>query len=146
MSKWKRAAHARYQLGYHFAWSPKYRKGILGGKARKELLAEVLRGIGERYGFEVSTIGIADDHLHLFIEAAPRFAPAELVKVIKSISARELFRAFPELRRQLWGGELWEDGYAVRAVSDQVTEAIVRRYIEAHHIEEGHEPRQLQLF
>ena len=146
MSKWKRAAQARYQLGYHFAWSPKYRKGILGEKARKEILAEVLRGIGERYGFEVSTIGIADDHLHLFIEAAPRFAPAELVNVIKSISARELFRAFPELRRQLWGGELWEDGYAVRAVSDQVTEAVVRRYVEDHHCEEGHEPRQLQLF
>ena len=146
MKEWKRAAHARYQLGYHFAWCPKYRRGILGGKARKEFLSEVLRGIGERYGFEVARIGIADDHLHLFIEAAPRFAPAELVKIIKSISARELFRAFPELRRQLWGGELWEDGYAVRAVSDQVTEAVVRRYVEDHHREEGHGPRQLQLF
>ena len=117
-----------------------------GGKARKETLAEVLRGIGERYGFEVGSIGIADDHVHLFIEAAPRFSPAELMKIIKSISGRELFGAFPELRRQLWGGELWEDGYAVRAVSDQVTEAIARRYIGAHHREEGHEARQLQLF
>ena len=61
-------------------------------------------------------------------EERRRFAPAELMKVTKSISARELFGAFPELRRQLRGAELWEDGYAVRAVSDQVTEAIVRRY------------------
>lgn len=141
-----RAAHARYQLSYHFAWSPKYRKGILGGKARKEFLAEVLRGIGQRYEFEVTRIGIADDHLHLFIEAAPRFAPAELARIIKSISGREFFRAFPEVKKQLWGGELWEDGYAVRAVSDQVTEAVIKRYIEEHHREEGHGPQQLQLF
>lgn len=146
MSKWKSAAHARYQLGYHVVWTPKYRKKILEGKARKEYLNEVLRGIGERYGFEFVKIGIADDHLHMFIEAAPKFSVARLVQIIKSISAREFFRAFPEVKRQLWGGELWEDGYCVRAVSEEVTQAVIERYIEAHHREEGHGPRQLKLF
>ena len=146
MSRWKSAAHARYQLGYHVVWSPKYRKQILEGKARKEFLNEVLRGIGERYGFAFVKIGIADDHVHLFIEAAPKFSPAQLVQITKSITAREFFCAFPEVKRQLWGGELWEDGYCVRAVSEEVTQVVIERYIESHHKEEGHEPRQLKLF
>ena len=59
----------------------------------------------------------------------PRYAPARIVQILKSISARELFTRFPRLRRRLWGGQLWEDGYFVRSVGDAVTAEIIRRYI-----------------
>jgi putative transposase len=70
-----------------------------------------------------------EDHVHLFLSAPPRYAPARIVQILKSISARELFARFPRLRRQLWGGQLWEDGYFVRSVGDAVTAEIIRRYI-----------------
>jgi len=53
-----------------------------------------------------------------------------VVQIIKSISAREVFKKFPELRKQLWAGELWNDGYFVRGVGDKVTADIIRKYIE----------------
>jgi len=62
--------------------------------------------------------------------APPRYAPARVMQIMKSICARELFARFPWLRRKLWGGELWGDGYFVRSVGDQVTADVIRRYIE----------------
>jgi putative transposase len=49
---------------------------------------------------------------------------------MKSISAREVFKKFPDLREQLWAGELWNDGYFIRSVGDKVTTDIIRKYIE----------------
>jgi putative transposase len=59
------------------------------------------------------------------------------VQILKSISARELFRQFPHLRRKLWGGQLWSDGYFVRAVGDEVTGDVIRRYIKYHQHDQG---------
>lgn len=70
-----------------------------------------------------------EDHVHLFLSAPPRYSPARVVQILKSIAARELFRRFPQLRRNLWGGQLWEDGYFVRSVGDEVTAEVIRRYI-----------------
>jgi REP element-mobilizing transposase RayT len=72
---------------------------------------------------------VMEDHVHLCLSAPPRYAPARVVQILKSISARELFARFPRLRRRLWGGQLWEDGYFVRSVGDAVTAEIIRRYI-----------------
>ena len=72
---------------------------------------------------------VREDQVQLFLSAPPRYAPARVVQILKSISARELFARFPRLRRSLWGGQLWEDGYFVRSVGAAVTADIIRRYI-----------------
>jgi len=56
-----------------------------------------------------------------------------VVQILKSVSARELFSRHPELREELWGGELWSDGYFVRSVGDEVTADVIRRYIKLQH-------------
>ena len=73
---------------------------------------------------------VLEDHVHVFLEAPPRYSLAQVVQTMKSISAREAFKQFPKLRKQLWAGELWSDGYFVRSVGDKVTTDIIRRYIE----------------
>ena len=78
-----------------------------------------------------------EDHVHIFLEAPPRLSPSRIVQILKSISARELFRQFPWLRKQLWGGKLWSRGYFVRAVGDEVTADVIRRYIEYHEHQQG---------
>ena len=94
-----------------------------------EYAKEVLRNAAEAYGMWVDTLDVREDHVHIFPEAPPRYSPARVVQILKSISAREIFRRFPWLRSKLWGGELWEDGYFVRSVGDEVTSEIIRRYI-----------------
>ena len=64
--------------------------------------------------------------------------------MIKSISAKEVFKKFPELRKQLWAGEFWNDGYFVRSVGDEVTADIIRRYIEYQNHED--DSNQLSMF
>ena len=132
MSPVKRAKHAVYDLKYHFVWIPKYRKLILKGPVAQSL-REIFYGIAARYGMEIDTLEVMPDHVHLFLSAPPKYSPSRVVQIIKSISARELFRCHPELRKQLWGGELWSDGYFVRSVGDEVTAAVIRRYIKLQH-------------
>jgi len=68
--------------------------------------------------------------VHVFISAPPRYSPSDLVQILKSISAREIFKKFPRMKRQMWSGKIWSDGYFVRSVGDLVTAEIIRKYIE----------------
>ena len=76
---------------------------------------------------------VREDHVHLFLVVPPRYAPSEVVNILKSISAKMLFKEFSAIKKQLWGGKLWNDGYFVRSVGDQVTVEVIRRYIKHQH-------------
>ena len=128
MSPIKRTSHAVYDLKYHMVWGPKYRKMILKGDLAKGI-REGFAEIAERYEFEIDTMEVKEDHVHLFLSAPPRYSPAEIVQMIKSISAKMVFKQFPEVKKQLWGREFWSDGYFVRSVGDKVTSEVIRRYI-----------------
>jgi putative transposase len=125
----RRAKHAVYDLKYHLVWAPKYRRHIF----REEIaifVKEIFGRISEEYDFQIEVMEVMEDHVHVFLEASPRYSPAEIVQIMKSISAREVFKKFPKLREQLWAHELWNDGYFVRSVGDKVTSDIIRKYIE----------------
>jgi len=70
------------------------------------------------------------NHVHVFVGAAPRYAPSRVMQVLKSVSARMLFERFPELRKTLCGAEFWSDGGYVGTVGDGVTADIIRAYVE----------------
>ena len=132
MSFVKRAKHAVYDLKYHFVWIPKYRKLVLKGPVA-ESLKTIFYGIAERYELEIDTLEVMSDHVHMFLIVPPKCSPSHVVQILKSVSARELFSRHPELREELWGGELWSDGYFVRSVGDEVTADVIRRYIKLQH-------------
>ena len=136
----RRTKHAVYDLKYHLVWIPKYRKDILSGEVSR-YLKEVFQQISEEYEFRIDTMEVMEDHVHMFVEVPPRYSPAQAVQIFKSVSAREVFKKFPKLRKQLWAGELWSDGYFVRSVGDKVTADIIRKYIEY----QTHEENSLQL-
>jgi len=92
-------------------------------------LKEIFVEISEEYGFQIVEQEVKEDHVHVFVSAPPKYSASKLVNILKSISAREIFAEFPELRRKCWSGELWSDGYFVRAVGDKVTSEIIERYI-----------------
>jgi putative transposase len=136
----KRTKHAVYDLKYHLVWIPKYRKRIMGSEI-SEYLKDIFRQIAEEYEFSIDTMEVVEDHVHIFVEVPPRYAPSQVVQIFKSVSAREVFRKFPELKKQLWAGEFWSDGYFVRSVGDKVTADIIRKYIEY----QTHENNSMQL-
>jgi len=136
----RRTKHAVYDLKYHLVWIPKYRKNILG-KEVSEYLKAIFSKIAEEYEFRIDTMEVMEDHVHIFVEVPPRYSPARVVQIMKSISAREAFGKFPDLKKQLWAGELWSDGYFVRSVGDKVTAGIIRKYIEY----QAHEDNSIQI-
>ena len=121
-------SHAVYELKYHIVWAPKYRRGILD-ELVATALKRIFKGTAERYGFEIVEQEVMPDHVHLFVSASPRWSPAELVKVLKSVSWVRLMKERPEMREVTWGGPLWSSGYFVRATGDMVSASVIRRYI-----------------
>jgi putative transposase len=122
--------HSAYVINYHLVWIPRYRKKVLVGdvEARlKELLAE----IAKQYGFEILAVEVMPDHVHLFVSAPAKFAPAEIVRLFKGITSRRLKKEFESLRRQYWGknATLWVEGYYVGTVG-HVSAETIKRYIE----------------
>ena len=87
------------------------------------------QGIAERYGCAIVEQKVMPDHVRVFVSAPPRWSPAELAYVLKSVSAKQLFKECPRLREAMWGGDLWGIGYFVRATGDAVTAAVIQRYI-----------------
>ena len=106
----------------------------------KELFGE----IAAHHGIEIDAMEVAEDHVHLFVSFPPRYSISKVVGLLKSISASVLFREFPGIGDQLWGGEFWEDGYFARTVGDEVTTEMITRYIRFHE-ERKKQPEQLQL-
>jgi len=140
----RRTSHAVYDTRYHLVWTPKYRKWILRGDLR-EYVRDIFCRIAEEFGLEIEELELADDHVHVFLSFPPRYSIAKVVGILKSVSAREIFHHHPEVKRELWGGEFWKDGYFARTVGDKVTAEVIQQYIR-HHRHEETGSSQLELF
>ena len=141
----RRTKHAVYELKYHLVWVPKYRARILGGEI-SQYLKEVFEQIAEEYEFHIDTIEVMEDHVHVFIEAPPTYSPSRVVQILKSISAREVFKKFPKVRKAMWSGKIWNEGYFVRSVGDKVTKEVIRKYIRYQTQEKEKQSRMFEKF
>lgn len=139
----RRTKHAVYELKYHLVWVPKYRAQVLGVKER-QYLKKLFEEIAEEYEFHIDTMEVMEDHIHVFIEAPPSYAPARVVQIMKSISAKQLYKKYPEIRKKMWSGAIWGEGYFVRSVGDVVTSDVIRRYIKYQQDED--KPSQSKMF
>ena len=140
----RRTSHAIYDTCYHLVWCPKYRKKIFEREDIRERAVQVIGRICEEYDFEIVDIQVETEHVHILVSFPPKRSIGEAVRIIKSISARTLFREFPSLKGRLWAGELWEDGYFARTVGDRMTRDVIEKYIE-HHRDLKQGPAQLNF-
>ena len=127
--KLKHANHCVYKIRYHMVFCMKYRKKLLNIDILN-FLKNICSEIGERYCFEFDAIGCDGDHVHLFVGSEPKYSPSRVMQIIKSITARKIFKEFPEIRKQLWGGELWSDGGYIGTVGDGTTSDVIKNYVE----------------
>ena len=136
----KKGFHCAYDIHYHIVLPVKYRKALLQVEV-VEKIKEISEEIQERYEIEMEQIGCDEDHIHILCGAHPKYSIGEIVQRYKSITARELFRTFPELKEELWGGEFWSDGYYVATVSNRGDWNTVERYVR----NQGKKPAEVQL-
>ena len=123
-------AHSRHSIKYHLIWIPKYRREVLVGEIPKRL-KQILEEIAKAYELKIIAQEIMPDHVHVLVEASPKYSPSKIVQIFKSISSKMLREEFlPQLKKLIWKeGVLWARGYYVASVSDGATTEMVREYI-----------------
>ena len=121
--------HNAYQIHYHFVTPVKYRLSIFGRPDREQTLVTICSEIEERYDWIFEQVGIDTNHVHWLVSAAPKYSPSVIIQAIKSITAKELFRRHPDLREELWHGEIWTDGFFIATVGEGGNRDVIRQYV-----------------
>lgn len=140
----KKGYHCAWQIHYHIVFPVKYRRGLLDPEIT-EIIKETAKDIEDRYAIEMEAVGCDNNHIHLLCGAHPKIAPGRIVQIFKSITAREVFRRKPSVKKELWGGEFWTDGYYVATVGERANWDVVEKYVK----KQGHPKdslKQLKLF
>ena len=125
----KKAAHSAYDIHYHLVIVMKYRRKILVKQDYIDYLCYLVNEIAARYEFEIEELGSDGDHIHILVSSPPRYSPSRVMNIIKSITGRMMFKKFPEIKDQLWGGELWSDGGFVGTIGQAAGLEHMKKYI-----------------
>jgi putative transposase len=139
-----RTHHNVYDTHYHIVFPVKYRKSLLTNDIPLAIKA-IAEEIAFRYDIDFEKIGTDGNHIHILASFPPKHSGSDVVRIFKSITARELFKRFPLLKKELWGGQFWSDGFYIATVSERGNWKTVERYVENQGKTMG-EPHQLRLF
>lgn len=132
----------------HIVCPAKYRRAVFTPPVDQKL-KEVCLEISKRYEITFLEIATDRDHVHFLVQSVPMLSAKRIVQIIKSITARAILRACPEVKKQLWGGEFWTDGYFVSTVGKHGNESVIKKYIQNQGAESQYEQlhkEQLNLF
>jgi len=124
----KKGYHCAWQIHYHIVFPVKYRKVLLDEEVIK-IIRETAKGIEERYEIEIEAMGMDGDHIHLLCSGHPKWSIGRIVQIFKSITAREIFRRKASIKKELWGGEFWSDGYYAATVGERGNWTVVEKYV-----------------
>ena len=113
---------------YHIVCPAKYRRAVFTEEIDK-VLKDVCIEIAKRYEIIFLEIGTDNDHVHFLVQSVPMYSPKKIVQIIKSITAREIFKRIPSVKKQLWGGEFWSNGYFVSTVGKHGDEDMIGKYV-----------------
>ena len=148
-SEYIHKSHNVSVLLYHFVCPAKYRRVVFNKKV-DESLKNICLEISKRYDIFFLEIGVDKDHVHFLIQSVPTKSPTQIITTVKSLTAREILKKHPEVKKQLWGGEFWTDGYFVNTVSKFGDESSISQYVRDQGLEKEytvlHKESQLSLF
>jgi putative transposase len=148
MSEYIHKSHNVTVLLYHLVFPAKYRRAVFDAEV-DTVLKEVCLDIEKRYQVKFIEIGTDKDHVHFLVQSIPTYSATKIVTLIKSITAREIFRRCPQVKKKLWGGEFWTDGYFASTVGKHGDEHMIGKYVKNQGnatYQKLYEDRQLALF
>jgi REP element-mobilizing transposase RayT len=128
MSEYIHKSHNVTVLLYHFVFPAKYRKAVFDEQV-DTALKEVCLEISERYQVKFLEIGTDKDHVHFLVQSVPSYSVSKVVRLVKSLTVREIFKRCPQAKKQLWGGEFWTDGYFASTVGKHGNEEVIGQYV-----------------
>lgn len=148
MSEYIHKSHNVTVLLYHLVFPAKYRRVVFDDAVDEEL-RDICLDIENRYEIKFLEIGTDKNHVHFLVQSVPRYGVTKLVTIIKSITAREVFKRCPLVKKKLWGGEFWSDGYFASTVGRHGSENTVQRYVQNQGLKDYevlHSDNQLEFF
>lgn len=128
MSEYIHKSHNVSVLLYHFVWPAKYRRVVFSDEV-DHTLKNICVEISKRYEMHFVEIGTDKDHEHFLVQSVPKYSPTKIATIIKSITAKEVFKRHPDVKKILWGGEFWSDGYFVGSVGQHGNEKSIQAYV-----------------
>jgi len=131
--------HCAYDIHYHLVFPVKYRKALLSPEV-VSTMRDTMKGIEERYDLTIEQFGDDKNHIHLLMSFHPKYSVGQVVRLFKSVTAKQVFTLHPGLNKDLWGGEFWFDGYHVATVGTGGNWAVVEKYVR----NQGTNPKDLQ--
>ena len=143
MSELIRKKHNVSVLLYHLVCPTKYWVAVITPDV-DEKLKGICQEISLRYEIEFLEIGTDSDQVHFLVQSVPTYSPTKIVRTIKSMTAKEIFRQMPEVKKQLWGGEFWSDGYYLSTVGAHNSEEAMKEDVKNQG--EDNQSTQLALF
>ena len=147
MSQYIHKSHNVTVLIYHLVFPAKYRRSVIDAHV-DEVLRSVCLEIEKKYQIKFLEIGMDRDHVHFLVQSVPTYSVTKIVTMIKSLTAREVFKNCPQVKKQLWGGEFWSDGYFASTVGKHGDENMIRNYVKKQGQEYSklYENYQLSIF
>ena len=132
---------------YHLVFPAKYRR-VVFDEGVDQVLRQVCLEIADRYQVRFLEIGVDQDHAHFLVQSVPTYSVTKVVTLIKSLTGREVLKRCPQVKRKLWGGEFWTDGYFASTVGKHGDEAMIGRYVkdQGKTYQKLHSDYQIALF
>ena len=141
--------HNKSFLLYHLVFPAKYRRAVFDDIIDKKI-KDICLEIEKRYEIKFIEIGTDKDHIHFLVQSVPTYNVTKIIRTIKSITARRIFKLCPQVKKQLWGGEFWSDGYFASTVGKHGDEEMIAKYVKNQGKQQTYqkiyEDRQLTLF
>jgi putative transposase len=133
---------------YHFVWIPKYRHKVFCEPYREALIG-IIEKAGYDYNMDIVELEIPEDYIHMVVHGVPNISTSDVMQAIKSISAREFFRLYPNIKkRYFWGGKLWTQSCFVETI-ENANKDVIRAYVRdqlTDYEKKEDKSRQLGLF
>ena len=147
MSGYLHKSHNVTVLMYHLVFPAKYRRVVFDEDV-DQVLKLVCLEIERRYEVKFLEIGTDKDHVHFLVQSVPTYSVTRIVTLLKSLTAREIFKRCPQVKKKLWGGEFWSDGYFASTVGKHGDENMIAKYVknQGNEYSKLHEDRQTGLF
>src|SRR5687768_8763972 len=150
MSEYIHKSHNVSVLIYHLVCPAKYRRVVFDEEV-DTALKDVCLEIAKRYEIVFLEIGTDKNHVHFLLQSVPSYSPTKIIRIVKSITAREIFKRVPAVKKQLWGGEFWSKGNFISTVGRHGSEEVIRRYVKNQGTEKDYkrlhnQEIQLELF
>ena len=147
MSKYIHKSHNVTVLIYHLVFPAKYRRAVFDDSV-DNVVKEICLEIEKRYEIKFLEIGTDKDHVHFLVQSVPAYSVTKLITMIKSLTAREVFKECPQVKKKLWGGEFWSDGYFASTVGKHGNEEMIGKYVknQGNEYQKLHSNHQLALF